>query len=89
MSEGKSVFLVLAGAKDTRNSGIALFPEILKSDLREVRSTIEAYSKNAKLDGFDEASACGLRLQAGSTWNTKIKVTTSDGVFNYVLDRWD
>lgn len=86
---GRSVFLILEGAKDTRNSGIALFPEILKSDLREARSTIEAYSRSAKLEGYEEASACGLRLQAGGTWNARIRVTTSDGVFNYVLDRWD
>lgn len=93
--QGKSIFFILEGAKDTRivrNGGNSLFPEILKAELREVRSTIEAYSKDAKLEGYEEASACGLRLQAGSTgsdWNARIRVTTSDGVFNYVLDRWD
>ncbi len=30
-----------------KNAGNGLFPEMLKSELREVRSTIEAYSKSA------------------------------------------
>lgn len=86
---GKSVFLILKGAKDTIKCGVSLFPEILKAELREARSTIEAYSKSATLEGYEEASACGLSLQAGNTWDARIRVTTSDGIFNYVLDRWD
>ena len=88
---GKSVFFILKGAKDTgyRTSGNALFPETLKAELREIRSTIEAYSRKAVLGGYDEASACGIRLQGSSKWNARFRVTTDVGTTVYVLDRWD
>lgn len=91
---GTSVIFVLHGAKDTgyKGSGSALFPEVLKSDLREVRSTIEAFSRKTDLDGYDSASACGLRLEGGSgrNWNDEIfRVTTQYGTTLYKLDRWD
>ncbi len=88
---GKSVIVILNGAKDReyKNCGNALFPETLKSELREVRSTIEAYSKKAVIGGFEEASACGLRLQDGSTWNAMLRITTAFGIAMYILDRWD
>lgn len=89
--KSKSVFFILKGAKDTQyqGSGIALFPETLKAELREIRSTIEAYSKRSVLGGYDEASACGIRLQGGSKWNARFRVTTDVGTTCYILDRWD
>lgn len=76
--QGKAVFLILDGAKDNRfnSAGNALFPEILKSELREIRSTLESYSKGAAIEEYDEASACGVRLQYGGTWNAMVRVTT-------------
>ena len=70
-------------------SGIALFPEVLKRELREVRATIEAYSRSEKLGGADEASACGIRLQKGSSWKARFRVTTDIGTTIYRLERWD
>lgn len=89
--KGASVIFVLKGAKDRdrRSTGLALFPEVLKSELHEVRSTIEAYSKSEKLGGADEASACGVRLQKGLNWNARFRVTTDIGTTIYKLDRWD
>lgn len=89
--QGKSVFFIIEGAKDTmyQGAGSALFPEILKSELRAIRSTIEAYSRNETIEGYDEASACGVRLQYGSNWSTLIRVTTKTGTAIYKLDRWD
>ena len=89
---GKSVFFILKGCRDTnyKNCGIALFPESLKSELREIRSTIEAFSRNGTLEGYDESTACGIRLQAGNKfWDYKFRVTTDLGVTEYKLDRWD
>lgn len=88
---GASVIFILKGAKDRdrRSTGLALFPEVLKSELHEVRSTIEAYSKSEKLGGADEASACGVRLQKGLNWNAQFWVTTDIGTTIYKLDRWD
>lgn len=88
---GNGVFFLLKGCKDTQNSASGLFPETLKGELREVRATIEAYSNQNKLAGYNEASACGLCMQERSrvTWDCKLKVTTDVGVRYYKLDRWD
>lgn len=87
--QGKSIMFLIDGAKDGKKSqGNALFPEILKADLREVRSTIEAYSRSAEILGYENASACGLRLQAGSG-NVIVNVTTKLGIAAYNIDRWD
>lgn len=73
--------------------GSALFLEVLKSELHEIRSTIEAYSRNSVLGGYEDASACGIRLKKDnsslSRWNAKFKVTTETGQTIYRLDRWD
>lgn len=89
--QGKAAFFILDGCKDTRyrNSGIALFPEILKSEYHEIRSSIEALSKSEKLKGYDRASACGIRLQANMTSNVIVRVTTITAVEVYKIDRWD
>ena len=87
---GEGVFFILNGCKDTHNRSSALFPEILRGELREVRSTIEAYSKQHKIGGYDEASACGLLLQSSrDDWKCTLHVTTDVGVSIYKLDRWD
>lgn len=86
---GKSLFLILEGAKDSRNSGLALFPETLKTELHAIRATIEAFSHSRKLTGEQEASACGLRLQHGSTWDVRLRVTSGGHKSLYKLDRWD
>ena len=53
---GAGVMLTLAGAVDTNErQGNCLFPECLKSELHSVRSTIESYSKHAKLTGREGA----------------------------------
>lgn len=88
--QGKSAFFILKGCKDTTNMASSLFPEVLKSELYEVRATIEAYSRQHKLSGFEEASACGLRLQGNDMgWNHTFRVTSDLGVASYKLDRWD
>lgn len=88
--QGKSAFFILKGCKDTTNMASSLFPEVLKSELHEVRATIEAYSRQHKLSGYEEASACGIRLQGNDMyWNHTFRVTTDVGVTIYKLDRWD
>ena len=87
---GKGVFFILKGCKDTENKTSALFPEILRNELREVRSTIEAYSNQTPLSGESEADACGICYQAqSSNWNCNLRVTTDVGVSLYNIDRWD
>lgn len=87
----RAVHLILAGAKDSRKSGIALFPEIIKGDLHGVRGVIEAFSKQAELSGLEEASACGLCFGAGEkSWTDAVLRVTSGGYRSAIrLDRWD
>ncbi len=91
---GEGVVLVLEGAADSRdNSGNALFPECLKDDLHGARSTIEAYSRTARITGREDGQLasgydvrksnnassvdCTLRVLAGGAWTS------------YHIDRWD
>lgn len=86
------VILVLDGAKDNNkkeNPGSSVFPELLKSDLRKYRKTIEQYSNNNYLLGFEEASACGLFIGGNSGTLSKLRVTTETGVRYYKIDRMD
>lgn len=87
---GKAVLFILKGCRDTANPSSALFPELLKGELKEVRATIEAYSRIHSLGNPLNATACGIRLQeSGARWDYRVKVTTDVGVSTYVLDRWD
>lgn len=84
--QGTGGCVVIEGAKDSRSGqGNALFPEILKSELHGVRSTIEAFSRRAKIEGFDEASACGLGIIGA-----RLRVTDKNGIaLEYSIASWD
>jgi hypothetical protein len=89
--QGASTIFILQGARDlhSKGTGLALFPEILKSEFHGIRATIEAFSRRGELVGADEASACGIRLQKGSQWNDVFRVTSKGTAILYQLDRWD
>lgn len=87
--QGEAVVMLLKGAADTRESGNALFPETLKSDLRAVRSVIERYSRTAKIGGRDEASACGVMFDKAGSWNARLRVLSAGSWSEYNLDRFD
>lgn len=89
--QGDRVFLILRGCHDAQyEHGAGLFPETLRSELHGIRATVEAYAKTAVVEGAKEATACGLMLQKGKTWNVIVEVTTKAGVTQaYQLDRWD
>jgi hypothetical protein len=87
--QGKGVALLLEGARDTQPCGAAIFPETLKAEFRAIRATIEAYSMSAKLEGREEASACGLMLHKGAPWNAQLRVVSGGRSVEYQLDRWD
>lgn len=89
--QGRAVFLLLDGCRDLKHekSG-GLFPESLRSELHGVRATIEAHSKEAKIEGAAEANACGLMLQEGVPWSCMLRVKDRAGTtLTYRLDRWD
>ena len=83
------VIFLLDGAWDSRDGGLALFPNVLKSELHEVRSVIENFSNRGKINGRskEESTACGVALGDGNTVDIRV---WHDGVWNlYRLDRMD
>jgi hypothetical protein len=89
-NQSAGIFFLLKNARDRNVSGLALFPESLRSELREVRSTIEAFSKQGTLQGLEEGSAVGLLFDTGiNSWNLSLQVTTSQGTSVIKIDRWD
>lgn len=86
---GFGVFLALAGARETRSAGAALFPEILKAEFHGIRSVIETYSRHAVLEGMDAPHVAGLVLTKGHSWNIQFRVTSGGQRLLYTLDRWD
>lgn len=87
---GAHTFFLLAGCKDEgEGKGRGLFTETLRSDLREIRSTLEAYMAQATIAGKDEASACGLGMSSGTPWNLTLRVTSEAGTAEYLIDRAD
>lgn len=87
----RMVILLLAGMKDLREPGMALFPQMLKPELRSVRSTIEAHSAASKLGASpDGTQACGVMLISSITdYNCVLRVTNQFGSLLYNIDRWD
>ncbi len=85
--DGHRVFAILQGARDIPyDCGAGFFPAQIRSDLHEVRSTLEAYALKAVVAGRDDATACGLEL---SHWGVSVRVTSRGIRTLYVIDRWD
>ena len=86
--QGEQIMFVIKGAADTRNTSLALFPEILKSDLREIRSTIEAYSRKGTLKRPRGQLASGYMTDFNSH---RVIIAVDHGSFkkHYTIDRWD
>jgi hypothetical protein len=77
---GAGVFFLIAGAKESRfNGGLALFPETLRSELHQVRSTIEAYSRKGVLENQEGPHAAGVAMDAGSSSDVRLRVRTCSG----------
>lgn len=89
--QSKGVMFIIADARETRQSGAALFPEILKAEFHAVRATIEAYSRSAELEGMADGTACGLLADSSNkAWSDIVlRVTTNGRPVQYKLDRWD
>lgn len=87
-SEG-AVF-ILEGAKDSANGGGALFPEHMRGELHEIRSTVEAYSRAAQLYDRDKATACGYDFRKITpSREVLLKILSNGRWTSYLIDRWD
>jgi len=83
---GDKLFFILKNCRETVAPGICLFPEVLKSELREVRSTIEAYNNRNKvsLAPYGQQGANGI-----SGWGNTFEVTTPGTKQLITLDRFE
>ena len=81
--------LALEGCADTQNRSNALFPECLKAELHQVRATIEAYSRSAKLAEPEMATACGRDIRKGQAINAMVRICKGGIWTAYHIDRWD
>lgn len=90
-NQAKAAVLILDGARDLRHEhGGGLFVENLRSEYHGIRATLEAHFGQARIEGRDEATACGLALQHGSnSWGHVLRVTAGGVAASYKLDRWD
>lgn len=88
--QGLGVVFIIADARESRQAGAALFPEILKSEFHGIRSVLESYSRRAGIEGMDQPHAAGVMLNNGDdSWNATVRVWSGGQSLDYRLDRWD
>lgn len=87
--QGHHVFFSIDGCWDTQddNRGLALFPEILKSEFHGIRSVIEAHSKSGGIEQAEGGNANGLSFGKGSPVTIRVKAPEGSAV--YTIDRLD
>ena len=86
---GSSAILMIEGAADQRSSSLALFPECLRSELHEVRATIEAHSRRAQLAKLPRGTQNAAGLRVGDNGPAEVWVRTAQGTARYVIDRME
>jgi hypothetical protein len=87
---GGLMFLIEEACDTNDDSGNGLFPVLLKQELYQVRATIEAYSKLAKVEGRNRYGlACGLTFNGGQSNSVHIRVNVSGNWDRFLIDRWD
>ena len=84
------VLFVLDGAKDIQLNALCLFPEMLRSELHEIRATIEAYSEETRPDDYiEDDHVCGVGMSKTRSVPIRLRVTTEHGIGLFLIDRWD
>lgn len=88
---GRGAIFYLSGAHHVGSTESCLFPQILKSDLHEVRSTIEAHSGRTRVSPISPPAACGIGMTASSVHKVPLIVRAVTGTteVEYHLDRWE
>lgn len=88
----KGVVFLLEGCREIKaECPLALFPSFMRSDLHEIRSTIEEFSHKGHLEPATEEVAAGVVFQASNGQNP-ITIEVNDGTAItavYELDRWE
>lgn len=86
-NQGVGGAFLLEGAYDRSNPGMCLFPETLIPELREVRATIESFSRNTRVPAANKSNIAGKVFGGSST--LRIRVTTATTVGEIIIDRWE
>jgi hypothetical protein len=89
--QGAGVFFAILGCHDTHNRTLCLFPEILRSEFHDVRSVIEAYSRQTPIEGRMEAMCAGIMIQKRPTATIaeELVIVASGQTVAYIIDRFD
>lgn len=82
---GHHVFFVTGG--DAPNNERGIITEMLRSDVKPVRSVIESYMADRPISG--SADVVGYGINNDNTGNMCVRVTSGNVVQEYVIDRWD
>lgn len=82
-------FFALAGCRDLGSKSRCVFPEVVRGELREVRSVVEAHSNAGKVLFPEQGDANGIAVQKNTNNPLTVRVTTAGGREVYVIDRWD
>jgi hypothetical protein len=87
---GKHVFFILDNCKDlSEGKGRGFFAEMLKSDLKEIRKTLDAYTANTTIENSENAAACGVGYSNQGEWNLTLKVYSNNSERIIKIDRID
>lgn len=87
---GTHVFFLLEGVKDlSEGKGKGFIVETLKSELRPIRKTLQAFVGSTPIEDADEATACGVGYTKDKEWNLTVKVTSGNSSRVIKIDRWD
>ena len=84
-NQKEGILMALRGCRDVRRtSGGGFLPEFLRSELREIRSSLDAYARSARVEGADKAAACGVALMKTADVATQ-PVAASSTATNVIL----
>lgn len=87
---GNHTFFILEGCKDlSEGTGKGFFNEMLKSELKEIRKSLEAYTSVTPIEDAENASACGVGYNKDTEWNLTLRVTSNGSSRLIKIDRWD
>lgn len=85
---GEHIFFLLKDQFPTNTVGGGLFVETLKSELHDIRSTLEGYLSKQEISGQNEGVA-GIGNNKVEPWNLQLRVTRNGSQQNILIDRFD
>ena len=82
-----TIHFAIVGCVESRATCLALFPEILKSELHGIRAVIEAHSATGVGQCAENGTANGLTFDGSGV--VTLRVRTAEGLASYAIDRVD